>query len=130
MIRKLTEHEVTFRIEAEFEELPVRGYFASGDDTADRADEDAILARVAQDDVWAWASVRVTASWNGYQGSDTLGACSYADEDEFTQPGDYYDDMKQCALDELNELLERAESILSALRCDSNDQAVGVSSGQ
>ena len=89
-----------FEVEAEpMDENPL-GYFASGDDAQDRADEESIINRIADGDVWAWACVRVKATIGEQSAYSTyLGACSYADEADFTGPnGDYYADLKQEAL--------------------------------
>lgn len=58
--------------------------------------------------IWAWCSVTVTARWLGHSGSDSLGACSYASEQEFRAPGGYYDDMVKNALRELRDAIERS----------------------
>lgn len=78
--RKLTESEVTFTVELEEEETQVRGNFmASGDDEADKADEEAIIERLNRGDVSAWCCLKVTASWNGFTAVDYLGCCSFDD---------------------------------------------------
>lgn len=95
-----TRAEIT--LTAEQDDIPVRGNaLASGDDEVDRACEDAILDRLESGDVWAWASVRVRATYRRYSGSDYLGACSYADEEAFRAPGEYYDAMRDRALENL-----------------------------
>jgi hypothetical protein len=112
-MRKLTEKDVTFSVSVEQDDIPVRGNaVASGDDRFDKECEDEILNRLRRNDVWAWARVTVTATWNRYTGHAGLGACSYKDEAEFREPGGYYDDMKQEALDALNaELALHAEAL-------------------
>lgn len=113
MIRKLEATEVQFTLEIEDEDIPVRGYaMASGDDQADKEAEDDIFARLARGDQWAWCCVVVKATWKSYVGHATLGACSYANEADFCQPGGYFDDMKAEALDQLNkELAQVGEEI-------------------
>lgn len=77
--RKLTESEVTFTVELEEEDTPVRGNaMASGDDAADKALEDEIIERLDRGDISAWCCLKVTASWNGLTGVDYLGACSFS----------------------------------------------------
>jgi hypothetical protein len=106
-IKLPTIDQVTFSLEAEYEDTPVRGNaLASGDDDEDKRVEDEILRRLDNGDVWAWASVKVTAEWKGIEGVDYLGCCCYADEKEFKQAGGYYDDMKQVAFNDLIEQLE------------------------
>lgn len=98
----LREH-ATFTVQAEQDDIPVRGNaMASGDDAVDKACEDDIIERLGYT-VWAWASVRVRASYRGLHGDDYLGCCSYDSEADFTQPGGYYDDMRETALDRLVE---------------------------
>ena len=91
--RKTT--EVTFSIEVEPDETPVRGNAcASGDDELDRETEDEITRRVNNGDVWAWACVRVVATCEGFRGeSSYLGGCRYKGERDFSEPGGYFDDL-------------------------------------
>lgn len=103
---RIEESAVTFTIQSEPEFISVRGSFATGDEEQDRALEDEILARLAQDDTWAWCNVTVIATWEDtdgtlYEGRDQLGACSYANEKDFKADG-YFADMKARALEELN----------------------------
>lgn len=100
-MRELTEKEVTFTIECEWEDAPVRGGFASGDDVADKALEDQITARLYAGDIWAWCCVVVTARWRGFSGTASLGCCSYVDEKDFKN-SDYFNDMRAEALEDLN----------------------------
>lgn len=113
----IPEDEVTYTLECSPEDIPVRGNaMASGDDEADRADEDRIIADLESGNEWAWCCAKVTAEWNGFEGKDYLGGCSYASEDDFKRPGGYYDDMKQQALDDLYRTVRSAvERALPAL---------------
>lgn len=98
-----------FTIEAQSEWIPVRGNAqASGDAADDRAVEDAIIARLNAGDEWAWCCVVVTARWNGFEGTDTLGCCSYESEADFKRTGGYYDDMKIEAHKRLCDAIEDA----------------------
>ena len=111
---------VTFTIRAEQDDQQVRGNVcASGDDEHDRADEDAVLERLDNGDVWAWAAVTVRASLDitdpedegaviEFEGTDSLGTCSYADEADFAQPGGHFDDMKAQAVDDLRAAMRDA----------------------
>ena len=104
--KPLVQEEVTIRLEAEPEWVPVAGNaIASGDDAFDRQIEDEILARLEQGDIWAWAAVTVTVSWGPFSASDHLGCCSYAAEGDFRQSGGYFDDMVDQALEELNTII-------------------------
>ena len=102
----LTREEVDIRLRAEPELVQVEGNAsASGDDAFDRDVEQGILCRLEQGDVWAWAAVTVTVSWGPFSASDRLGCCSYADEEDFRQPGGYFDDMVDQAIEELNRIV-------------------------
>jgi hypothetical protein len=118
-IRNLTESEVQFKLIVEQDDTPVRGNaMATDEPELDREAEDEILRRLDSGDVWAWAHVRVIASWRGFEGSDSLGGCSYADEEDFKKGG-YYDDMKAEALHALNfEIRGTAGIILHELAFD------------
>lgn len=94
------------------EEIPVEGNaMASGDDEADRAEEQAILERLDAGDDWAWCTVVVHARLGDAVGTAALGCCSYADEDDFKAPGGYYEDL--CA-----EALEDIPGSAAILACD------------
>lgn len=113
-LRPLTEGEVSFKLEIEPEDCPVRGHFDSGEAELDRQDEDRILARLERGEDWAWCTVKVTASWGSFEGEDYLGCCSYENEADFTQLGGYFEDMKHEALADLNTKLEAVfSSVLS-----------------
>ncbi len=91
------------------------GYFASGDEAADKANVDEINARLDSGDLWAWCVVRVVAKWKGYRGDDVLGACSYQDEADFIRCDDYYRDMCNEALANLNARVQEDAATLSLL---------------
>lgn len=112
-LRKLTPADVTFSIEIEAEDIPVRGNaLASGDDAADKEAEDAIIAQIESGDNWAWCTVFVYASWNDHRAQTNLGCCSYADEADFKGEGGYYEQMCADALDALNaDLQATADSL-------------------
>jgi hypothetical protein len=101
-IERAQELGVEFELRMEPETMEVRGnVMASGDDDFDRVVEDEILDRLDNGDEWAWCIVAVEARYAGLVGRDSLGGCSYKDEDNFCQPGGYYQDMQECALDDL-----------------------------
>ena len=102
-IKPITREEATIRVLAEPDPVPVEGNACvSGDDDFDREVEHNILCRLQQDQVWAWAAVTVIVAWGSFEGREYLGCCSYADENDFKQPGGYFDDLVAEALEELN----------------------------
>ena len=108
-IRPIRSEEATIRVLAEPDDIPVEGNAcASGDDGFDREVEHNILSRLQQNDVWAWAAVTVVVTWGSFEGRDHLGCCSYADAEDFKQPGGYFDDMVSEALAELNRSVREA----------------------
>jgi len=112
--------KVTYELDVRQEVCPVRGNaMCSGDESFDREVEDGIIERLNNGDIWAWASVHVIARYEGVpdvHGDDYLGCCSYADEADFTRPGDYYDDMKCVAREDLKAKLEKALRALDPLQ--------------
>lgn len=114
-LRRLQRDEVTFTLEATEDDLPIQGNAqASGDDEDDKRVEAELLLRRAVGDVWAWASVKVTAEWHGFKGVDYLGACSYKDETEFRQDA-YYEMMCDNALTDLQQSMQRIADGLEPL---------------
>ncbi len=108
---KFNEKDVFYELEADFDDLPVRGNaLASGDDAEDKRVEDEIIERLNNGDVWAWASVKVTARWKGLEGTNYLGGCSYVDEKDFKSPGGYYEDMKAEALADLKDTIKKLQA--------------------
>lgn len=64
-----------------------------------------IDSRLNKGDLWAWCSVRVTATCGDLVGTAHLGGCSYKDEDDFKKCG-YYEDMVEEATDDLKKVIE------------------------
>ncbi len=117
-MRKLTAAEVTFTIEIEQDDSPVRGHFATDDPGADRMQEDEILDRVRNGEVEAWCGVIVTARWefdgHEYTGDDSIWGNVLSDEYTKEHVAEYHD-MREQALADLNDSLERLYSRLSAV---------------
>lgn len=115
-MRTLTRADVTITVYAEVDELPIEGNaMASGDNEADREAEQWIRDQLDQGNIWAWAAVTVTVAWEGFEASDHLGACSYKSEEDFREPGGYFDQMVNEALDELNDRVAKAHAAMEAL---------------
>ncbi len=114
-IRKLTENDVTFTVLCEPEDIEIEGNCSAIDEETDRAQEKWVRNQLRSGNTWAWCSVKVTASWKDFESSEYLGGCSYRSEEEFTEPGGYYDDLKAEALEQLNRQIEWYYSGLTEL---------------
>lgn len=115
MPRKLTADEVEFSLDVRAETIPYEGNCSAIDPDTDAATAAWIREQLEQGNVWAWCQVRVTASWNGFEGHDFICCCSYESEEDF-KAGPYYEDMKAVALEELNEAVARTADLLDALK--------------
>lgn len=112
-LRKLA----VIRLTIEQEETPVEGNAcACGEPDCDDAHIKPIIDAVNHGDTWAWCSVKVSATYGGFEGVDYLGGCSYASEKDFRTPGGYFDDMVNEALRDLADKLDDAETALEGLR--------------
>jgi hypothetical protein len=102
--------EVVFSVDILPEDTPLSGnVMASGDAKIDQEAEQEIFQRMANGEQWAWCTVRVRASAEGFVGIDCLGCCSYKDVKDFVVEGGYYPDMKKQAFSNLLANLFRAE---------------------
>jgi hypothetical protein len=109
LLRRITREDVTITITPEPEETPVKdNAVASGDDDFDHGVENEILARLDRGDVWAWATVKVSAyePESGLRADEYLGCCSYENENDFKEGG-YYEDMVAACLDALQNQLDK-----------------------
>jgi hypothetical protein len=102
-IEKLGDVNIRLTVSEEF--CPVKGnVLASGND----AEDEKVIKRIAQGDVWAWCMVTITASLDelDFEGNSYLGCCSYKNQKDFLAPGGYYEDMKGEAIEELKGQIE------------------------
>ena len=100
------------------EDTRIRGNaVASGDDAEDKEIEDKIIEDLENGNLWAWASVRVTASLEAFEASDYLGCCSYRNTEDFLAGG-YFEDMRGLAFEDLKKQiaasLEKLTSFVEA----------------
>ena len=111
--RTVGRNDVTVRLDAIPDDIPVQGNACdTGDEQLDNQVEHETLTRLEMDDVWAWATVAVTVSWNGQEATEYLGCCCYDDEEAFQRCG-YYPDMVDAALTQLNQDLQSLYQRLS-----------------
>lgn len=102
--------QVEFAIEALPEYIPIKGYaIASGDPEFDAKVENDIAEQL-EINIWAWCTVKVTATWKGLEGTDYLGGCSYKSEKDFMENSGYYLGMRGYAyIDLIGQLKHLAE---------------------
>jgi hypothetical protein len=118
-MRKLTASEVTFTIELEQDDTPVRGNVMCSDEPElDREAEDEIIARLDNGEIEAWCGVVVTATWEfdgqEYTGTDSLWGNTLSDDYTKEIVAEEHG-MKEQALDDLNASLARLYARLSAV---------------
>lgn len=116
MLRELTEEEVEFSIQCLPEEASIEGNCSAIDELTDRRVKRWIERQLEQGNDWAWCCVRVVARWEGFEGDDYLGCCSYRSEKEFRHPSGYFPQMREEALRRLNERIAETETTLAAIR--------------
>jgi hypothetical protein len=126
MIRELREREVEFVLECQPEDIPVEGNASAIDPETDAETESWIYDQLERGNEWAWCAVVVRARWDGFEGTDCLGCCSYESEESFCQPGGYFDDMKKTALAHLNNILAQTARRTETGRTLTAVGAVGV----
>jgi hypothetical protein len=81
------------------EDIPVRGNASAWGEPEDSEHAESIEHRLADGDLWAWCTVRVTCTDGDVKGAAYLGAATYEHTADFIQYG-YLQDMVQEAYDE------------------------------
>ena len=104
---KLNRDYIGIELTVSPDDVQVEGNASAIDDETDRKAEEWIYNQLSIGNVWAWCTVEVTAKvfYKGelHEASDYLGCCSYKGEDDFKQPGGYYEDMIETAIGYLEE---------------------------
>jgi hypothetical protein len=72
------------------EDIPVRGNASAWGEPEDSILADSIESRLANGDLWAWCTVRVTCLNGDMEGTAYLGGCSYDGTTDFIQHGRGY----------------------------------------
>lgn len=106
------------------------GFFASGDDAADRELVAAMLRRLRDGDIWAWFTAHVRVTFDGLTSDQYLGACSYENEADFRRDGfqvtaadgtvssaGYFSDMVSEAIDDLNAQIAKRDHFEACAHC-------------
>lgn len=113
--RPLARPDITIVVTAFPEDIPVKGNFmCSGDKALDQQLEAEIFKRLKEDDLWAWATVCVTGSWEGLNIHQYLGCCSYESEEDFRNNSGHFDEMVDDVVAGLNTLANAIYTKLNA----------------
>lgn len=73
-----------------------------------------IIAQLDAGNDWAWCTVKVTARYRDMVGVAYLGCCSYEGPADFIAHSDYYDDLKDEALADLELQIDDARRTVAA----------------
>ena len=103
MTRRFNPDEVTFSLTARYDDM-IEPDFDLGDEELNREIRDGIEKRLEYGDIWAWASVKVSASFGGLTGNAYLGGCNYEDEADFRANGHLKDMLEEALTDLLSEI--------------------------
>lgn len=112
--KPLTEKDVEFSVECYPEDITIEGNASAIDDETDEKVIQWIKSELESGNEWAWCRVEVRAVWEGIEGVDHLGGCSYRSRENFMEPNGYYDDMKAVALGELNREVKRLFELVNS----------------
>ena len=94
--------QVTFTIIPEEEYEDPRDYIESLND--DKEFIEGFVSSVEankKEGPWGWCSIKVTASYKGFEGEDYLGYCSYLSEGDFKRNSGQWEQMKENAYNDL-----------------------------
>lgn len=111
-MKRLAEKDVEFSIECLGEPEPIEGNCSAIDPQTDAETAEWIRTELDHGNDWAWCTVKVTATWEGLEGVDYLGCCSYKSEADFKAEGGYYADMKAQALAALQSEVDRLSAAM------------------
>lgn len=89
------------------EDSPIKGNASAIDPETDAKIEADIIEQLNSGNEWAWCMVKVYAEIDGFKGpANYLGQCSYKSRKDFMEDS-YYDDMRNQALEDLKNEIER-----------------------
>ena len=88
------------------EDMQIEGNCSAIDETTDKTTEDWIKSQLASGNEWAWCVVQVRVEFDFLASDQYLGGCSYESKAKFIEPGGYYDDMVNEAIEDIaNQIL-------------------------
>jgi hypothetical protein len=97
---------VEYEVRVEPEDLPYKGNcMASGDEDYDREVEQWITDELNKGNEYAWCGVMVIARFEGFEGVDSLGGCSYKSMADLEE--DLIPEMKENALANLRQEIQQ-----------------------
>lgn len=64
------------------------------------------IIEAKESNLWKWCIIELRATYGPFSGSSYLGGCSYESGEDFKAANDYYDDMVQDAVMELQKEIE------------------------
>lgn len=112
-IRELTTSDVSFSLECLTEDDPIEGNASAIDEATDRETETWIREQLSAGNEWAWCTVKVVCSWEGFHAAEYLGCCSYESEASFR--ASEYEQMCDEALTSLNRQIAETVATLHKL---------------
>lgn len=65
-----------------------------------------LLEEARTSNVWKWCMVEVKGTYKGLESSEYLGGCSYDSEEDFINNSEYYNDMCEAVLSDLQKQVE------------------------
>ena len=103
-------------VEIETEDLQIEGNASSIDEDTDREHERWIRDQLERGNEYAWCRIVVKASWRGFEGYDSLGACSYESRASLDQAIEYHGMRAEALIALANRVSESYEAISALVR--------------
>ena len=102
-LKSIKDIKIIENMGAEIEFDPQEEDHSPDDNYMEQGSIDYIVEQYDNGNMAAWFCAHVTVKFKGYEGEDYLGGCSYKSFKEFTtMENDYYVDMINSCIDELN----------------------------
>ena len=113
MARELTVDDVEIVLICEPCQESIEGNCSAVNDVQDRKTARWIRRELSRGNDWAWCAVLVKAVWEGFEGTASVGCCSYRSAESFK--ADYYSEMVDEAMADLNAQVADARKVLAQL---------------